>query len=338
MPVEALAAALPEDCAAVISYAPSGSMYARLTRCAADPAAPPRLLAMGDPAFAEPPKPAKLPPPPDHGVAIASVLPNGTADLFGIRAGDVLLEYDGKALRTMDDLLVVPAGDRAARVPIKLWRDGEVRTLEIAAGRLGIRTNPELSAATGRAGAAARGRDPRSDPGRGSRPCPAPAARSGRSPGCSPRSASRASWKTRPPIRRCSDWPRRASSRRYRYPPPGHPRQGRPRRRHELGALPGRRARRPDSSDPDGTGADGRLTAEQIVRTWDLDADLVVLSACESGLGRYAGGEGYLGFAQPLFARGARSLVLSLWKVDDDATALLMARFYRNLLGKRPRD
>jgi CHAT domain-containing protein len=76
-------------------------------------------------------------------------------------------------------------------------------------------------------------------------------------------------------------------------------------------------------------------SAEQIARTWELDADLVVLSACESGLGRAAGGEGYLGFAQPLFAKGARSLVLSLWKVDDDATALLMTRFYQNLLGAR---
>jgi CHAT domain-containing protein len=62
----------------------------------------------------------------------------------------------------------------------------------------------------------------------------------------------------------------------------------------------------------------------------------VVLSACESGLGRAVGGEGYLGFAQPLFAKGARSLVLSLWKVDDKATALLMTRFYQNLLGQRP--
>jgi CHAT domain-containing protein len=82
--------------------------------------------------------------------------------------------------------------------------------------------------------------------------------------------------------------------------------------------------------------ADGRVTAEQVARTWDLDADLVVLSACERALGRSAGGEGYLGFAPPLLARGARSLVLSLWKVDDVATALLMARFYANLLGRRP--
>src|SRR5262249_39226960 len=65
--------------------------------------------------------------------------------------------------------------------------------------------------------------------------------------------------------------------------------------------------------------------------------ELVVLSACESGLGVAAGGEGYLGFAQPLFAKGARSLVLSQWKVDDRATALLMTRVYQNLLGRRAR-
>ena len=89
------------------------------------------------------------------------------------------------------------------------------------------------------------------------------------------------------------------------------------------------------SADPTALETDGRITAQQIVNTWDLDADLVVLSACESGLGRYAGGEGYLGFTQALFVKGARSLVLSLWKVDDQATALLMTRFYQNLLGKR---
>jgi tetratricopeptide (TPR) repeat protein len=80
---------------------------------------------------------------------------------------------------------------------------------------------------------------------------------------------------------------------------------------------------------------DGRLTAEHILRAWKLDADLVVLSACQSALGKQAGGEGFLGFGQALFLAGARSLVLSLWKVDDTATALLMTRFYQNLLGKR---
>ncbi len=80
---------------------------------------------------------------------------------------------------------------------------------------------------------------------------------------------------------------------------------------------------------------DGNITAAEILRTWTLSADLVVLSACQTAVGRYAGGEGYLGFAQALLLSGAQSVVLSLWKVDDIATMLLMTRFYENLLGAR---
>jgi CHAT domain-containing protein len=79
----------------------------------------------------------------------------------------------------------------------------------------------------------------------------------------------------------------------------------------------------------------GELTAEAILKTWKLDAELVTLSACQTGLGRPSDGEGYLGFAQALLLAGARSMVLSLWEVDDRATSLLMCRFYANLLGKR---
>jgi CHAT domain-containing protein len=74
---------------------------------------------------------------------------------------------------------------------------------------------------------------------------------------------------------------------------------------------------------------------KSIRRDWQLDADLVVLSACRTALGRNLGGEGLLGFAQAFLQKGARSVVLSRWKVDDAATALLMLRFYENLLGKR---
>jgi len=73
----------------------------------------------------------------------------------------------------------------------------------------------------------------------------------------------------------------------------------------------------------------------KVLSDWQLDADLVVLSACQSGLGREAAGEGMLGFTQALLQKGARSVVLSRWKVDDAATALLMQRFYENLLGRR---
>jgi CHAT domain-containing protein len=79
---------------------------------------------------------------------------------------------------------------------------------------------------------------------------------------------------------------------------------------------------------------DGKITVEEIVENWELDADLVVLSACNTALGRHAKGEGFIGFAQALLTAGARSVVLSLWKVDDTATSLLMDRFYGNLLGQ----
>lgn len=79
----------------------------------------------------------------------------------------------------------------------------------------------------------------------------------------------------------------------------------------------------------------GRLTAAHMLRTWKLNADLVTLSACQTGLGEYLGGEGYVGFAQALFLAGARSLVLSQWPVSDWSTTLLMERFYQNLLGAR---
>src|SRR5262249_17381869 len=80
---------------------------------------------------------------------------------------------------------------------------------------------------------------------------------------------------------------------------------------------------------------DGRLTAAEVLEYWKLDAELVTLSACESALGRQEGGDGLLGFTQAFLLAGSRSVCLTLWQVDDTATALLMDRFYRNLLGKR---
>jgi CHAT domain-containing protein len=81
---------------------------------------------------------------------------------------------------------------------------------------------------------------------------------------------------------------------------------------------------------------DGGLSVREIQRGWELKAELVTLSACETALGREAGGEGFVGFTQALLMSGARNVCLSLWKVDDTATMLLMQRFYANLLGRRP--
>ncbi len=81
---------------------------------------------------------------------------------------------------------------------------------------------------------------------------------------------------------------------------------------------------------------DGRLSISDIQHAAALNAELVTLSACETATGRDGGGEGFIGFAQAFLMSGARNVCLSLWKADDQATSLLMARFYQNALGKRP--
>jgi CHAT domain-containing protein len=63
-----------------------------------------------------------------------------------------------------------------------------------------------------------------------------------------------------------------------------------------------------------------------------LSADLVVLSGCETALGRDLRGEGLVGLTGGFLYAGARQVVASLWRVDDLATSELMARFYRILL------
>jgi tetratricopeptide (TPR) repeat protein len=75
----------------------------------------------------------------------------------------------------------------------------------------------------------------------------------------------------------------------------------------------------------------GMMTGEALV---DLDLsglDLAVLSACETGLGDVAGGEGTFGLQRAFHLAGTRDVVATLWKVPDQATAALMAVFYRNL-------
>ena len=92
-------------------------------------------------------------------------------------------------------------------------------------------------------------------------------------------------------------------------------------------------ANNPDARDDD----DGYLTALEVAQLDWQGNDLVVISACESGKGDVKVGEGVYGLKRAIAVAGARSSLLSLWKVDDAATAAFMKTFYQYLasgLGK----
>ncbi len=76
----------------------------------------------------------------------------------------------------------------------------------------------------------------------------------------------------------------------------------------------------------------GLLQAWEIANHLKLDAELVVLSACETAIGENRGGEGLMSLARAFLQAGARSVLASLWQVDDLSTSELMIRFYRHLL------
>ena len=213
VPIEALVASLPTDSPRpVISYAPSGSMLARLAAPRLQPPGPRRLLALGDPTFPAPTPNEPAPAPPDHGIAIVAVTPNSIADLFGIRPGDVLLEYNGKALKSQSDLAVIPAGDKAVgrfrlnsgvtatfapwKSPRDNWASSPPQTVPLP--RLSWRNAPPPRCS---GPASAR---------RAFIPSRGPAARLSRSPHCSPRIRSRFCSVSRPPNRSCKGWRNRA--------------------------------------------------------------------------------------------------------------------------------
>jgi tetratricopeptide (TPR) repeat protein len=322
VPLEALATGYR------VSYVPSGSVYARLQQ-QHRPVDGSSLLALGDPVFTAPA--TRRPEPPPQGVLLSWVQPGGSAGGAGLRAGDVLLRLGGRPLTSPGDLKKALAGGGSVRY----WRAGEEHSTKVPAGPLGVRLDgrpaPEAVAAW---------RAAESSPvARGADPVPLPGTR------WEVRALGRLVPKTTALLgseaseQRLDELARDGQLKGYRLIHLAT---------HGLvdGQTPGRsrlllaRDRLPDPLEQSRAGRKvytGELTVSAIRSGWALDADLVVLSACRTALGREGGGDGLLGFAQAFLQGGARCVVLSRWEADDRATALLMLRFYENVLGSPAR-
>jgi CHAT domain-containing protein len=79
---------------------------------------------------------------------------------------------------------------------------------------------------------------------------------------------------------------------------------------------------------PGGDGEDGLLTAGEILAGPPLRAELVTLGACQTALGDATDAEGTVGLQRAFLARGARSVLVSLWRVNDEATERMLRAFY----------
>lgn len=83
--------------------------------------------------------------------------------------------------------------------------------------------------------------------------------------------------------------------------------------------------------DSESAAHEGRLTAEELVGVNLSKSKLFTLSACDTGRGKEVSGQGVIGLRSAIMAAGAKCVLMSLWKVDDEATRLLMEDFYSNL-------
>ena len=321
-----------------ITYAPSASMYAWIHQQQPPPRsdATRRLLAVGDP---------NLPPPdgeefPQNGVLITSVMPNSTATRQGLQRGDILVRYAGLAVDSPQALKVAmshvahasdasnPEAESPPTVRLDVWHAGATRTLTVPEGDLGIDVRA-VSSSTFLAAELAQPKTLRDARGGTYRAIPA----------------------TRSEIEAIADLfgenttvllGEEATEQRVQHLATqdalrefSHIHFATHGELNEVSAFHSALILTPERAEDHSANHqvfDGRLTALQIIRTWKLNADLVTLSACDTGLGNYASGEGYQGFGHAFLLSGARSVVISLWKVDDVATYLLMTRFYENLL------
>ncbi len=318
-----------------ISYVPSGTFLARLK----DQPKPlgNQFLAVGDAIYEiEKKKVMNSSELPHSGLLITQVVPQSAAAQAGLRANDVILKYGDAEITKLEDLQKASAGTKAEKVPLTIWRAGEAKPLskEIAAGRMGVVLDREpapMAIANRRKMeamlASIRGGDWNDLPGTRVETNRLKQLFGDHAKVFTDGSASE---QTLESLRKSGELSK------YRYLHFATHGEGNNVKAFESSLILSQdnlpKELMPKAGEPF---LNGQLSAREVLDYWKLNAELVTLSACETAIGKQGGGDGLLGFAQAFLTAGARSVCLSLWKVDDTATALLMSRFYENLLGKR---
>lgn len=326
-----------------ISYVPSGTFLYRLKEKPIPQAT--GLLALGDPIFNGSeviPKPTALPP---GGLLIRQVFAEGSGYKANLKPGDVIVRYGETEPTSIESLTTAikaaeatPTSAKADQlIPVTVWRQGEekVSIRSVPPGKLGVVLDP-LPARE--AIANRRKTDEMLLALRGGDWKELPATRTEVTqlatlfgPGANTLLDSAASEQSLDEIRKSGDLSN------YRYLHFATHGEANNVRAFESTLILSQDTLPKDSLPRAGEPfMNGQLSANEVLEFWSLDAELVTLSACETAVGRDGGGDGLLGFAQAFLTAGSRAICLSLWKVDDTATALLMTRFYQNLLGKRP--
>jgi hypothetical protein len=311
-----------------ISYAPSASVFARLMKQHRELRGS-SLLALGAPNFKLPT--VKPPEPPAHGVFLRYVSPNGNAGRAGLVSGDVLLYYGKQKLSSVADVKL-----SSEQTTIRFWRSGVEKTVEVAGGPLGVQPDRRPVSQAVKSWQEAE----KQEELLAIQDLPGALLEVQALVRLLPSTLMTGSHASEEELERVRRAGRLKSYRLLHFATHGVVDVDLPMNTALLLArdrLPARSAHDWEHMLSGKKVYSDRLTVGNIVNDWELDADLVVLSACDTGLGKFAGGEGLLGFAQAFLQKGARSVVLSLWKVHDGATALLMRRFYQNLLGQGAR-
>ncbi|HMP16009.1 MAG TPA: tetratricopeptide repeat protein, partial [Gemmatales bacterium] len=312
----------------VISYIPSATFLAKLK--ARPYSENQHMLAIGVQHYSKPELPSKAATPlPDHGLLVMEVLPESPAARARLQRNDVLIKYGTETLHSLTNLSQALDKHKSdPHVEIIYWRNGVFKEAEIAAGRIGVvlahEPAPQLLAEEIKHNhileSQTRGGEWNDLPGvrfelhslqnlLDSQKC-------------------KVLFDQQATLEKLVAMQQQNQLRQYRYLHFAVHGEANNTRAFESKLILSKPADAPEK-------VSNHLYARDIIHHWHLDAELVTLSACETALGRSAGGDGVLGFALAFLHAGSRAVCLSLWKIEDSATTLLMERFYSNLTGKR---